>query len=57
MKYEHMSWAAHLYPLTSPFHSVPHHPNQALETIFVEEAFLETFNEKSFSISTAYTEL
>ena len=57
MKYEHMSWAAHLYPLTSiasplhstshPLPSTPHHPHQALETIFVEEAFGD-FNEKSF---------
>ena len=55
MKYEHMSWAAHLYPLTSiasplhstshPLPSTPHHPHQALETIFVEEAFGD-FNEK-----------
>ena len=57
MKYEHMSWAAHLYPLTSiasplhstshPLPSTAHQPHQALETIFVEEAFGD-FNEKSF---------
>ena len=52
-----MSWAAHLYPLTSiasplhstshPLPSTAHQPHQALETIFVEEAFGD-FNEKSF---------